>query len=329
MTTSGAPAVVAPKGSLALDSDVPALWLNTDGAATWVLVASGVAPALTEILTQSTVWVDADYGNDITGTVDRQDLPYRTIQAAINFVESLGVAKPLIKVRPGRHIGNLVLTDTQVHIQGSGSTPSGTIIVDDNSGSPVVEFRNQLQNISDCQIIAGPISGAPAVVFSGIATLQQTEIINCFLSNSSNVNATVVVTSSGIVLGSYANIDNCTAENRAGEALNQSNGRLRVRDFYIGDRSLEGVNIARGTCLVEDSRFVALGTGLTIGVNGIVQVDTATRWDSINNAGTLTYYETGISPQYVPAVLADWGGTDPIDVATALNRIAAALGPIP
>jgi hypothetical protein len=47
--------------------------------------------------TGNTLWVDAVFGNDITGTSDRQDLPYLTVAAAI----AASVTGDVINVRPG------------------------------------------------------------------------------------------------------------------------------------------------------------------------------------------------------------------------------------
>ena len=46
-----------------------------------------------------------------------------------------------------------------------------------------------------------------------------------------------------------------------------------------------------------------------------------------SDIGALTI--TGLSFDYTPAVLADWSGTAPTSLAEALDRIAAALTPIP
>jgi hypothetical protein len=180
---------------------------------------------------------------------------------------------------------------------------------------------NSLNNLSIQSI--GAVS---AVSFSGATSLNSSTVRNCIIQSNSAAAPSVDIRSTGVVTGSISNLDTCQIENRGGEAVNQGNGTSRFRDVYTSDVTRTGVNIDRGICLIEDSRFVAVpGVGLTIGVNGEARVDPATRWSSLTNNGTLTYYETGISPQYIPAVPGDWAGTAPINLQEATDRMAALL----
>lgn len=325
--SGGAPAdpnglLIGPQGSLHLAAGT--LWQNTDGAVAWAAVASGVGP-ITQIDTGETIWVDATFGNDGTGALDRQDLPFATIQAAVNLANAQVIPRPIVMIRPGQYTEDVRLINPDLHLVGYSAAQ--TAILGTGGANPTLDISNSDISVSNLTVISdGDVS---AVLFSGIATLTSSSVKGCLLASASNLAPTVEITSVGTVTGAISNLSNCQIENRTGEAVLQSNGTSRFRNVYISDRSRIGVNIDRGTCLVEDSRFMSLlPSGLVIGVNGEVQVDPATRWSSLTNNGTLTYYETGISPQYTPAVSGDWVGADPIDVASALDRIANFLGPI-
>ena len=321
ITTDGAPAISAPKGSLALDRDAPALWLNTDGAGTWVLVA-GVGPApLTQIDTGNTIWVDQQFGNDGTAAINRQDLPFQTIQAALNVAATLpGVPIPsTVVVRPGLYEENVIMPNqvTMVGVSKNSiiSAPTGVSLI----------FEDPLAAVFNMQINArGAALGVAAVQFLG-ASLSSCILGDC--SVRANAPVGIELSGTGIARDTIINLDNVIVENRSFTCIVQNNGSSRIRDCFTSGRF--GVNVDRSTMRVEDSRFFGQTTGLTIRASGTVEVDPATRWNSISNLGVLSYDGLGISPQYVPADLANWSGTDPENVGVALDRIAAVVGPIP
>jgi hypothetical protein len=277
----------------------------------------GGVPGLTQIDTGNTIWVDQVFGNDATGAVNRQDLPFVTIMAA------LAIATPTttVVVRPGTYDENVIMP-ARVTMAG---VSKGSIIAAATGTS--LTFNDPSAHVSNMQITAtGAALGISAVTFRG------TSLSTCTLADAyirADAPAGIVLGGTGQARDSVINLDNIVIENRNFTCLLQDGGESRIRDCFTSGRF--GGNVDRSIMRVEDSRFFGLTTGLIIGPLGTVEGDPATRWNNITIAGggVLTYDGTGISPQYIPAVLADWGGVLPVDVATALDRIAAALGPIP
>ena len=277
----------------------------------------GGSSGLTQIDTGNTIWVDAVFGNDATGTVNRQDLPFLTIMAA------LAIATPTttVVVRPGTYDENVVMP-ARVTMVG---VSKGSIIAAATGVS--LTFSDQSAHVSNMQIQAsGGALGVAAVTFSGLS------LTTCTLADAyiqADAPAGAVLSGTGQARDAIINLDNVVIENRNFTCIVQDRGESRIRDCFTSGRF--GANVDRSIMRVEDSRFFGQTTGLIIGTTGTVEADPATRWNTITIAGggVLTYDGTGISPQYVPASLLNWAGVPPVDVSTALDRIAAALGPIP
>jgi hypothetical protein len=280
-------------------------------------LGGGGSSGLTQIDTGNTIWVDDVFGNDATGTVNRQDLPFLTIMAA------LAIATPTttVVVRPGIYPENVVMPARVVMVgvsrQSIISAATGVSLTFNDPGASV--FNMQIQ-------ASGGQGGVAAVQFRGLS------LSSCTLADAyvrADAPAGVTMGGTGLARDSVINLDNVVIENRNFTCIVQDGGESRIRDCFTSGRF--GANIDRSVMKVEDSRFLGQTAGLTIGPTGTVELDPATRWNTISIAagGLLTYDGNGISPAYVPTVLADWGGVLPVDVATALDRIAAALGPIP
>jgi hypothetical protein len=277
----------------------------------------GGSSGITQIDTGNTIWVDQVFGNDATGAVNRQDLPFITIMAA------LAIATPTttVVVRPGVYDENVTM-------------PTGVTMIGVSKGSTIsasagtsLTFNDPSAHVANMTITAsGGGLGISAVTFRG------TSLSTCTLADAyieANAPAGITLGGTGQAQDTIINLDNVIIENTGFTCLIQDRGESRIRDCFTSGRF--GGNIDRATMRIEDSRFFGATTGLIIGTTGIVEADPATRWNSIAiaGAGVLTYDGTGISPQYVPSNVLDWAGVSPVDVATALDRIAAALGPIP
>ena len=220
-------------------------------------------------------------------------------------------------------------TSTQLHSTG-GAQPA--LVMADNS------------TISNLYIEVN--SDLSAVIFTSGGVVANSSLQNCIIRSEfpgAPPGPALVAFSLGggpptPIEGALANLSNCLLEktNAGATAAIEvvGDGFVRLRDVYFGDLNHTGLEVGTAgvtptTVLAEGCRFIATtGPGVQIFTGAELRVDPSTRWSSLTNAGTLTYYETAISPQYVPTVLADWSASDPIDVGTALDRIAAALGPI-
>ena len=277
--------------------------------------SGGGTGGLTQIDTGNTIWVDQVFGNDGTGTVNRQDLPFATIMAALGIATS----STTVVVRPGRYAENVVMP-ARVRMIGVShqaiiSAPNGVSLTFNDPSAAVVNMRIDA---------SGGALGVAAVEFNGAS------LSTCTLSDAhvqADAPAGITLSGTGIARDAVINLDNVVIENRNFTCLIQDRGESRIRDCFTSGRF--GGNIDRSIMRIEDSRFFGQTTGLIIGPTGTVEADPATRWNTLTNAGILTYDGTGISPQYTPANILNWAGVSPVDVATALDRIAAALGPIP
>ncbi len=277
----------------------------------------GGGGGITQIDTGNTLWVDAVFGNDGTALPDRQDLPFLTIMAAL----AIATSSITVVVRPGVYRENVIMP-ARVRMIGVSqqsiiAAPTGVSLTFDATSAVVVNMRIDA---------SGGALGVAAVQFRG------TSLSTCTLSDSlifADAQAGVALGGTGQARDEVINLDNVIIQNRNFTCIIQDGGESRIRDCFTSGRF--GANIDRSTVRIEDSRFFGMTAGLIIGPSGIVEADPATRWNTISIAGggVLTYDGTGISPQYVPANILSWAGVAPVDVTTALDRIAAALGPIP
>jgi hypothetical protein len=225
-------------------------------------------------------------------------------------------------VRPGTYTEQVVLPSA---IDVVGVCRESTILVNTLLLAGTTLTMADGSSVSNMTIIG---EGGPAtntVLFDG-TTLTTATMVNCLVLGNS-AQSGVLLTGSGNARDTTVNLNHVIIQNRNDTALLQERGVARIRDVLLFGRT--GYNLDRGTCVVEDCHLNGQTVGFRINTLGIAQLDNATRWNSLINGGTLTYDNTGISPEYIPAVLADWGGVAPVNVATALDRIAAALGPIP
>jgi len=282
----------------------------------------GGVPGITQIDTGNTVWVDDVFGNDGTGTVDRQDLPFLTIQAACNAAVAAPAPFPTVVVRPGTYTEQVVLP---VGIDVVGVCRESTILANTLLLAGTTLTMADGSSVSNMTIIGEGGPTTSAVLFGGTALTTAT-MVNCLVIGGS-AQSGVFFTGTGNARDTTVNLNHVIIQNRNATALLQNNGVARIRDVLLFGRV--GYDLDRGTCVIEDCHLVGQTAGFRINALGIAQLDNATRWNSLINAGTLTYDLTGISPEYIPANLVNWGGVAPVNVATALDRIAAALGPIP
>jgi hypothetical protein len=112
------------------------------------------------VFTGNTVWVDAVFGNDGTGTSDRQDLPFLTIAAAL----TAAVSGDTVAVRPGTYTESGLTIPTGVACIGAGflntivgDATATTDIFTLSSGSLLQDFRITLP---------APVAASP--IYAGV-----------------------------------------------------------------------------------------------------------------------------------------------------------------
>jgi hypothetical protein len=111
VTTLLAPFTSALQGVVPASGGVSTDFLSADG--TWSVPAGGGGGVID---TGNTLWVDAVFGNDGTGTSDRQDLPFLTIAAAL----TAAVSGDTVRVRAGVYVESGLTIPTGVACIGAG-----------------------------------------------------------------------------------------------------------------------------------------------------------------------------------------------------------------
>lgn len=145
----------------------------------------------TEIFIQNTLFVDGTYGSDINGTRERFDLPFATIQAAINGA----TGGDRIEIQKGAYFENILInsgTTLSIDFQGSllGTTgATGNTLTISGMGTDVT--------IDGCpDITANTMDGvavhidSSAIVFGEFGNLSSNTGSAICVSNSSDLSAT-------------------------------------------------------------------------------------------------------------------------------------------
>jgi hypothetical protein len=142
-----------------------------------------------------TAFVDFEYGNDATGVVEDETMPFQTIQAAVNALAPLATIYQagLVYIRPGTYFGNVNLPGF-ISLYGSGgydgTTIFGTVTVAGNGSliSNLVIFSQDapalISNVDPDAIVilliaatftlyTTPVSGANSItVNSGLVSIE-------------------------------------------------------------------------------------------------------------------------------------------------------------
>ena len=79
------------------------------------------SPIIGESYQTKTIWVDQTYGDDLTGTVDRMDLPFSTIGAALTAAGALAFSVKIM-VNPGSYAEEGLVIPTGVSMESTGGT---------------------------------------------------------------------------------------------------------------------------------------------------------------------------------------------------------------
>lgn len=158
------------------------------GVARWTQTSGG--GGLNSIPTGNTIWVDASVGNDGTGTVDRLDLPFLTIAAAI----AVATSGDVIMLRPGTYTESGLTLPSGVDLVGSGwgNTTIGTT----GAQTDILTINNN--------VVEGFTVQVPTAAHAGIKHLSGTGgvyAINLAGDNGTGVGQGIYKSGSGKLVG--------------------------------------------------------------------------------------------------------------------------------
>jgi pectin methylesterase-like acyl-CoA thioesterase len=160
----------------------------------------GGSSGITQIDTGNTIWVDVVFGNDGTGTVNRQDLPFLTIMAAL----AIATSSTTVVVRPGVYRENVVM-------------PAGVTMIGVSKDSTIsasvgtsLTFNDPSAHVSNMKITAtGAALGISAVTFRG------TSLSTCTLADAyieANAPAGILLGGAGQARDTIINLDNVSRQ---------------------------------------------------------------------------------------------------------------------
>jgi len=307
-----------------------------------VKVTDVIVPPATKVL-----WVDTNRVDTYTadGTILR---PFTTVNAAV-AVATVGT---LINIAGGSYTEDVVLP-SGVSLHGSGNSAvsiTGDVTV--SIGNPVslrfIMFSGNTKaltinascSMSDCYVASRLVVGGAAVVQS-----WNTHVIPA----AADIQA-ITMTSTGklqMFLGTIASTGTANA-------IVQTGGRLVLNTMIVSSAAPSGAILSTGGTVigiavqlintlggiaadVSANGAVATDPNMLLGVISVGNVVCGAKPTSVEGvqfisagalSGTAITFRGSDNISYTPAVVADWSGTAPVDVKSALDRIAAAVGPI-
>lgn len=339
-TTAGAPTATASRGSVAIVSVAGAteIYLNTSAGATgntWTLVGAGSASAVSFDPTSSGLKVPS------TGAF------VSTVQQAIDAIAAGEIVATFVfNPNAAADVGN-VYNDFATLYAAFSRVPNGVRrriqFIQATAGTTTIpagsyDFRNAewvgdpaqgnvqtLINVADGAVISGSGNARPPWLIESlyVAFLGTTP----FCAVSTGVNT--------IWLDKGTVLDSNGATQSPFVATNPADGF----DIHM----LNSSRLPNSPVPVFQLVGAALGSTLTLYDNASVEsstlsVDAGSLWTIYVNGAASSYnttqsgagaYTVNYAPfNYVPAVIADWSGIAPTSIQNALDRIAAALGPI-
>lgn len=317
-----------------VESGTPGLYQATTvlaASSTWTLVGGGGGAIPVGLSgTFEATWVDALNGNDGTGMVNRRDLPFQTISAALSVVSSGAVlVLPSTYTEP---TGVVVPPDVSLiglggweatELEQGGAPAPGTIMVDLNEGSSIQGFRVEIPDDATSvgvrvNIFSGDVASIRYVtVFSQTATTNGIGFQNTGtgkiiaeelrFTGSGGFDAFIECVS-GIFAVESTHLPNSTPA--ANDNIRVLGGRFQGANVNCGaSNCVDGFDIRGGTTVLFDPNIfqvtngIHLSTGTTklTAVGGVfdsisgnsVLVDPS--WDTVNSFVRLN---TNLDPSY-------------------------------
>lgn len=166
------------------------------------------APGASFIMTQNTVFVDQTYGNDVTGTRERMDLPFATLQAGIDAA----TGGDFVDVKPGIYNETIIVSNKDLAFDMTGSTIQAT------GPNPVFEITGSEADVT--------MIGCPDIIAlennEGLLVTTNAQLHGEFGIIQSQEGVAMCVISSASVSGEFGDITGVTGTDVC--ALEISNG---------------------------------------------------------------------------------------------------------
>lgn len=238
--------------------------------------SGGGSGGITQINTGNTLWVDQIFGNDGTALVDRQDLPYLTVGAALAAVS----AGDVIMIRPGQYAEEGLTLPQGVSIEGQGGWQVTEIGLH-AAVSDIMTVADQ-SSIEGVSFLIPSTAGLAGVRYNGV-TDPTFSIYNCNFYGDRGAGAGagdgLVKTGAGKIIGAEIRGD------RAGmnSLLRVSSGVLALESIHVppdpaggtigavalceGTGRFQLVDINAGNPNVTDCLRMDGGSAVVFGIN--------------------------------------------------------------
>lgn len=231
-----------------------------------VSASNQLPTSLTAVRTTNTVWVDAEYGSDSTGTRERLDLPFQTPEAA----ESAASSSDRIVVRKGGY-------------SISSALGAKAIFWDFESGVAISAESSVVFNVS---------TGISVRVRGGVDTRLTSSFGNAFVVSSGTASVTIEdialeaeASDSGLVVSNSSaagvKVDRCTISGMT-NGIAVSGGTVSVkRSRIVGlDTASPGINKTGGTLKLRENEVLGESG------NSITGSGTVLAWNNVWNLAT-------------------------------------------
>lgn len=278
--------------------DLPVAFRSNSGSAEFQHNAGAWKTVAAPFYVDNMAYVDSTYGSDSTGAVGRMDLPYATIQAAINALSPSQSSAAGVRVRPGTYAQNIAMKD-YVSLQGEDPfTVKITGTVTFGSGvSNACEMLNLTVSSTNASALVVSAASAAAVVY--LSGVQATSSYNSDMAANNVLSA-----SSGSVRidggCSFALVKSSTDSNVRSTSVYYAGGSSAVNIQSIGARcSLTTADATDNVSFIENANTSA--TTRIVVKSGHVDMTLSASGASSNvaavyhNAGNGETYVTGCS----------------------------------
>ena len=295
---------------------------TTAGVRSWIPVAGG----LSAVYVGNTVYVDATYGDDLTGAVERLDLPFETIaaaRAALNVAYPVGArtgeVRYLVDVRSGEYNEQIILDNyTDYNLNNSIiDVQAGAIytIDDNNVACDSIIYGNATimrSTAGSLGCIRTQNASTNLTVYCNQITGSRTALAEILCTNGTQniiVNKSITSTSAGGVIQCTAGSQNISVlsgtinsndTTGAGFILNQTGGTQTIKGNirHTGSNCAVIIRTAGTQYIYGNITTSALNDPLTLSSTGTTYVfgniaASSTGGSAVTISGSGNFYITG------------------------------------
>jgi hypothetical protein len=294
----------AARGSFYSDKLTGTAYMNTDGATTWQALGSGGGGVRSTF-----VWRGAGPSDPSSGVYDTFAGAHAAAAAVEGFktivYDNAGVTYNIVA-------GAYDMSDIQILGDNSGDPTSNKIIIDDGA-----VFTNWSNGAPFCWLEFNTTTTRAITVSLGqISFMRSGEFSRWTTSNTAGLGISPILIEDGALLSFI--VDNLTTMEGDIDPPN-------YKEIFevTGPGGSLGLNVFN-RCNLSSNMFRGSGA-LAIVISGGKYEGTLppsnVNFSGVSDVPSGSFY-------YVPSNLANWSGIDPQDVGAALDRIAAAVGPV-